>query len=155
MKVDDQGDGRSRRALGALLKIREIEDQGVRLSLHQKQAEIARVEEEMAVLRKRRESVIRRGGGEVLRERRLLDEIARLSLRKARELEALRREAEGLIEAYLATRKNKDAVKLVHDRLEAKAEVESERRADQASCDLAASRINRTTRDDGEARWEE
>lgn len=154
MRLDARDDARSRQALDSLLRIREIEDQGARLSLYEVQAEIARVEAEIAALQERRESVIRRGGGHVLRERRLLDEIARLSLRKARELDVLRGEAEGLVKAYLEARSNKDAVRSLRDRSVEKARVESERIADQSACDLAASRRTRTPREDREATWE-
>lgn len=155
MRSEAGGDTRSREALKALLRIREIEDQEVRSRLHEAQAAIAQLEGEIAALKRRRDGVIRRGGGQVLRERRLLDEIMRVTLRKARELETLRLEAFRLVEEHLEARNRKDAVRSLRDRRRAEVETERERRRDQAACDVAAARKARGRREEREAPWED
>lgn len=129
----------SERAVEALLRLREIEDQDARLRLQQIHMDVARLEREIFLLERRCESVVRRGGDRVLHERILLDALLRITLERRRELKDRKHEAEGVLEEYLRVKGQKDAVHSLQKRRRLEREALEERRADEVACDMAAS----------------
>lgn len=140
MTSRNPGQSRSRQAIQALLKLREIQNDDAGLKVRQKQAEITRSEQEIARLRSRRDNVIRRGGERVLEERLLLDALMKLLLRRKEEHARLCEEAEVLMQRYLEATSKRDAVRSLESREARRTGAVRDRRKEQIAGDQAAAR---------------
>lgn len=147
MRVDSQRHRGPVRALEALLRLREMEHQGAKVRLQLKQAEVVRLEQEIALLRKRRNDVIRRGGAHDIKDRLFLDGLMRSLLERKRELEALRQELSASLGAYRTAKSRKEVVSRVKDRRRAEVELALARKEDIQASDLSATRKMRERRE--------
>ena len=133
----------STRAVEALLRVSEIEDHKAREALLLKQRQVRELEIELSALRKRRDSVIRRGGAHVLHERLLLDALLKIALKRNRELKLLEEKATLLLETYREANQRKKAVSELRERLRLEREMVAARRGEEAAGDLAATSMVR------------
>jgi flagellar biosynthesis chaperone FliJ len=129
------------RAVDALLRLREIEEQKSRETLLFKQKEVWELERELDRLRERRDSVLARGGAGILAERLLLDALLQAILRRNRELESLRKDARQLIDRFRTANQKRKAVGELREKQKVERETNLERRLEEAAGDLAATRL--------------
>ena len=132
------GADRSLRTVEALHRVRKIQSTKARVLLEQKQGEIRLLHAEVQRLRRRRDAIIHRGGGLELKDRMLLDALARLALEKGREIQVLKLQAAILLDAYREARARSDAVEKLRDRRREDRESILHRRAEEAAGDTAS-----------------
>jgi hypothetical protein len=134
----ETGAGRSLRAVEALHRVRRLQSRKSRRLLEEKQGEVRTLRLEIERVRRRRQAIIQRGGALELKERMLLDALARIALEKGREIEVLKLQAAILLEAYREARARSDAVEKLRDRRREERDQAVDRRAEEAAGDAAA-----------------
>ena len=132
------GADRSLRTVEALHRVRRIQSTKARVLLEQKQGEVRLLQAEIRRVQKRRDAIIQRGGGLELKDRMLLDALARMALEKGRQIQVLKLQAAILLDAYREARARSDAVEKVRDRRREDRESLLHRRAEEAAGDAAS-----------------
>lgn len=132
------GADRSLRTVEALHRVRKIQSRKARALLEQKQGEVRSLQAEIQRMRKRRDAIIQRGGALQLKDRMLLDALARIALEKGREIQILKLQAAILLDTYREARARSEAVEKLRDRRREDRESALHRRAEEAAGDTAA-----------------
>jgi hypothetical protein len=123
-----------------LYRVRDVEHRQAEARLHSKQREILRLKEELDGLKQRRRAVVSRRGGQVLRERLLLDALMKVSLERGRQLEALSLQSAVLLSEYREARSRREAAASLRERKRKEHELVVARREEEAAALIAASR---------------
>ena len=134
----ESGADRSLRTVEALHRVRELQSRKARMLLQEKQGEVRSLRAEIERLRRRRGAIIQRGGALELKDRMLLDALARIALEKGREIEVLKLQAALLLDAYRDARARSEAVEKLRDRRRDDRESALRRRVEEAAGDAAA-----------------
>ncbi len=131
------------KVVDAVFTVRDVEEQQAGSRLHVKQMEILRLKTEIEGLKERRKAVLLHQGRDVLRGRLLLDALFKISLDRARRLEALSLQAAVLLGDWRQARTRKDAAEAFRERRRRERELVLTRRDDMAVAMLAAARSQR------------
>jgi hypothetical protein len=103
-----------------------------------KQQAVASLQAEIARVRRRRAAIIQRGGALALKDRMLLEALARIGLEKDRECRVLGLEAGLLLDDYKQASARRDAAESLRDRKQADRDAALDRRTEEAAGDAAA-----------------
>lgn len=131
------------KTMDALYRVRDVEERQAGARLHAKRMEIHKLRTELDGLKQRRGAVLLRQSGEVLRERLLLDALFKVSLDRARRLEALSLQSAVLLGDWRQAKTRKDAAEALRERRRRERELLSTRREDLAASMLASARSQR------------
>ncbi len=131
------------KTMDALFRVRDVEERQAGARLRAKRMEILKLRTELESLRERRNAVLMRHGGEVLRERLLLDALFKLSLDRSRQIDALSLQSAVLLGDWRQAKTRKDAAEDLRQRRHRERELVATRREDQATAMLAAARSQR------------
>ena len=140
-----------RAAEDSLHLLRDMEAREAKAKLRMAQARISAQLLELVRLRRRRETILKRGGASVLEDRLLIEALVRRRIEKTRELEGMTAQAAILLARYREARDRRDAVARLRERRRLEREAVAERRSDEAAGAAAAWRIisERDEREEG------
>lgn len=131
---------RGLQTVSTLLRVRDVEHRQAQARLQSKQREILHLKQELERLKERRRAVLGRRGGQVLRERLLLDALMKVSLERGRQLEALGLQSAVLFSEYREARSRREAALSLRDRKRREEDLILLRREESAAALIAASR---------------